>query len=69
MSAAEAQRLLGAPLNPQPPADALVAVQTPVTLGSLQSGRFAVLQGLQSSDRLVLGNLAQLRSGMAVTRR
>lgn len=69
VSAAEAQRLLGAPLNPQPPADALVAVQTPVTLGSLQSGRFAVLQGLQSSDRLVLGNLAQLRSGMAVTRR
>jgi hypothetical protein len=39
-----------------------------VTLGSLQGGRFAVLKGLNSSDAVVLGNLAQLRSGMVIPR-
>jgi hypothetical protein len=43
-----------------------VALQVPVTLGSLQNGKFAVKTGLKTSDRLLLGNLAQLRSGMAV---
>ncbi len=62
----EAQRLIGAAITPRPAADALVAVQTPVTLGSLQEGRYAVIKGLKPNDRLVLGNLAQLRSGMVV---
>lgn len=68
VSPAEAQRLIGAPITPAPPAGSLVAVQTPVTLGSLQGGRFAVLKGLNSSDAVVLGNLAQLRSGMVIPR-
>lgn len=66
---AEAQRLIGAAIKPAPSANELVAVQTPVTLGSLQGGRFAVIKGLSSSDAVVLGNLAQLRSGMVIPRR
>ena len=65
----EAQRLIGAPITPAPPAGALVAVQTPVTLGSLQGGRFAVLKGLGARDAVVIGNLAQLRSGMVIPRK
>lgn len=65
----EAQRLIGAPITPAPPAGALVAVQTPVTLGSLQGGRFAVLKGLGGRDVVVIGNLAQLRSGMVIPRK
>ncbi|MCX5946850.1 MAG: efflux RND transporter periplasmic adaptor subunit [Cyanobacteria bacterium] len=66
VSAAQAQRLIGAPITPTPPGGALVAVQTPVTLGSLQGGRFAVLKGLSASDSVVVGNLAQLRSGTVI---
>ena len=66
---AEAQRLIGAAIKPAPSANDLVAVQTPVTLGSLQGGRFAVIKGLSTSDAVVLGNLAQLRSGMVIPRR
>lgn len=69
VSVAEAQRLIGAPITPTPPAGALVAVQVPVTLGSLQGGRFAVLKGLRSTDAVVIGNLAQLRSGMVIPQR
>ena len=69
VTAAEAQRLIGAPITPAPPAGALVAVQIPVTLGSLQGGRFAALKGLRSGDAVVLGNLAQLRSGMVIPRK
>ena len=69
VSAAAAQRLIGAPITPSPPAGALVAVQVPVTLGSLQGGRFAVLKGLRSGDAVVMGNLAQLRSGMVIPQR
>ena len=69
VSPAEAQRLLGSAITPQPPAGALVAVQVPVTLGSLQGSRFAVLKGLAPSDAVVVGNLAQLRSGMVIPRR
>jgi membrane fusion protein, multidrug efflux system len=65
----QAQQLIGAPIRPEPPAGALVAVQTPVTLGSLQDGRYAVLKGLDANDSVVLGNLAQLRSGMVLPRR
>ena len=66
---AEAQRLIGTAIKPAPSANDLVAVQTPVTLGSLQGGRFAVIKGLSTSDAVVLGNLAQLRSGMVIPRR
>ncbi|MEN9878431.1 MAG: hypothetical protein RLZZ158_1470 [Cyanobacteriota bacterium] len=66
VSAAEARQQLGRPLDPPPPSGSLVALQVPVTLGSLQNGKFAVKAGLKASDRLLLGNLAQLRSGMAV---
>jgi RND family efflux transporter MFP subunit len=69
VTVAEAQRLIGAPITPTPPAGALVAVQIPVTLGSLQGGRFAALKGLRSGDAVVLGNLAQLRSGMVIPRK
>ena len=69
VSPGEAQRLIGAPITPAPPAGALVAVQTPVTLGSLQGGRFAVLKGLGARDAVVIGNLAQLRSGMVIPRK
>jgi len=64
--AAQARQALGRALDPPPPAGSLVALQVPVTLGSLQNGKFAVKAGLKPSDRLLLGNLAQLRSGMAV---
>ena len=66
VSPAEAGRLIGQPITPPPPAGELVAVQTPVTLGALQNGHFAVSKGLSATDRLVLGNLAQLRSGMVI---
>ncbi|MCT0223587.1 efflux RND transporter periplasmic adaptor subunit [Synechococcus sp. CS-1328] len=66
LPAAEASRRLGRPLATQPPSGALVAVQVPVRVGALQQGRFALLDGLQSSDRFILGNLAQLRSGSVV---
>jgi membrane fusion protein, multidrug efflux system len=32
----------------------------------LQGGRFAVLKGLSASDSVVVGNLAQLRSGTVI---
>jgi membrane fusion protein (multidrug efflux system) len=66
---AEAQRLIGSAISPPPPAGSLVAVQTSVKLGSLQGGRFAVIQGLEPTDRVVLGNLAQLRSGLVIPQR
>lgn len=69
VTAREAQQLIGAEIRPAPAAGALVAVQTPVTLGSLQAGRYAVIKGLNANDAVVLGNLAQLRSGMVLPRR
>ncbi|MFY8149158.1 MAG: efflux RND transporter periplasmic adaptor subunit [Prochlorococcaceae cyanobacterium] len=63
---AEAVRRLGRPLPAPAPSGTLVAVQTPVQVGALQDGRYALLGGLQSSDRVILGNLAQLRSGSVV---
>ncbi|MEB3306882.1 MAG: efflux RND transporter periplasmic adaptor subunit [Cyanobacteriota bacterium] len=65
----EAQRLIGTPISPPPPPGSLVALQTPVTLGPLQEGNFAVIKGLEPRDRVVLGNLAQLRSGMVIPQR
>ena len=69
VSVVDAQRLIGHPLAATPPPGSLVAVQVPVTLGALQNGRFVVTQGLTASDRVVLGNLAQLRSGMVLPQR
>ncbi len=66
VSEIEAQRLIGQPLPTKPPSGSLLAVQIPVTLGSLQNGRYAVAKGLSVRDRVVLGNLAQLRSGMVL---
>lgn len=69
VSAAEARRSLGRPLQPEPPAGALVALQVPVTVGVPQNGLYPVSQGLTAQDRVVLGNLAQLRSGMGIRTR
>jgi hypothetical protein len=43
-----------------------VVVQVPVQLGTLQGGAYPVLSGLRPQDAVVLGNLAQLRSGLSV---
>jgi multidrug efflux pump subunit AcrA (membrane-fusion protein) len=66
VSQAQAERALGRSISPPPPAGSLVALQTQVSLGTLQQGMFPVISGISEGDRLVLGNLAALRSGMAV---
>ncbi len=66
VSPQQARARLGREIEPAPPAGSLVAVQVPVTLGTLQSGVYPVTSGLQTSDAVILGNLAQLRSGLAV---
>jgi hypothetical protein len=38
----------------------------PVELGTLENGFYPVRNGLSASDRLVLGNLAQITSGAVV---
>lgn len=68
LSPQEARQRLGREIEPPPPAGSLVAVQVPVTLGTLQAGVYPVEAGLQTSDAVILGNLAQLRSGLAVRR-
>ena len=64
--AAEAQKQLGRELKPKPAKGDLIAVQTQVGLGTLQDGRYPVLKGLDGSEKVVMGNLAQLRSGMVL---
>ena len=64
--AAKAQKQLGRELKPKPAKGDLVAVQTQVGLGTLQDGRYPVLKGLNGSEKVVMGNLAQLRSGMVL---
>jgi RND family efflux transporter MFP subunit len=64
LSPSEAERRLGRKLDPPPPPGTSVAVQVPVSLGTLQGGAFAVRSGLAPADSLIVGNLAQLRSGM-----
>jgi RND family efflux transporter MFP subunit len=63
---AEAERQLGRKLDPPVPADSRVALQVPVELGALQGGAYAVRSGLQTSDAVIVGSLAQLRSGLPV---
>ncbi len=66
VSAQEARQRLGRAIDPPPPPGAPVALQVPVTLGLLQNGAFPVKAGLQPTDSVIVGNLAQLRSGLAV---
>ena len=66
VSPQEAKRRLGRTLEPEPLANLPVAIQAPVTLGTLQGGAYPVLEGLTAADTVVVGNLAQLRSGLSV---
>jgi len=61
-----ASQQLGRKLDPPPPPGLPVALQVPVSLGTLQRGAYAVRSGLNPGDQVILGNLFQLRSGMAV---
>ena len=61
-----ASQQLGRKLDPPPPAGLPVALQVPVSLGTLQRGAYAVRSGLNAGDQVILGNLFQLRSGMPV---
>jgi membrane fusion protein, multidrug efflux system len=67
VSAEEARRRLGRPLDPPPPVGLPVALQVPVRLGMPENGAFPVLAGLGRGDVVIVGNLARLRSGMAVS--
>jgi hypothetical protein len=53
-------------LEPKPKRGELVALQVPVTLGLPQNGRYPVFKGLEPSSKVVMGSLAQLRSGMVI---
>lgn len=66
VSADEASRRLGRAIEPPPVPNLPVAVQVPVRLGTLQNGAYPVLEGLTAADTVVVGNLAQLRSGLSV---
>ena len=66
VSAEEAERRLGRAIEPKPVPGLPVAVQVPVTLGTLQDGAYPVRAGLSRADRVVVGNLAQLRSGLTI---
>jgi RND family efflux transporter MFP subunit len=66
VSAEEARRRLGRELEAAPLPNLPVALQVPVTLGTLQEGAYPVLAGLSTADTVVVGNLAQLRSGLSV---
>lgn len=61
-----ASQQLGRKLDPPPPPGLPVALQVPVTLGTLQHGAYAVRGGLNAGDQVILGNIFALRSGMAV---
>jgi RND family efflux transporter MFP subunit len=66
VSPLEAIRRLGRAMEPGALPNLPVAVQVPVRLGTLQNGAYPVLEGLSASDTVVVGNLAQLRSGLSV---
>ena len=61
-----ASQQLGRKLEPPPPPGLPVALQVPVTLGTLQGNAYAVRGGLNAGDQVILGNLFQLRSGLPV---
>ena len=48
------------------PAGTRFALQTPVTLGSIQNNRYPVLSGLSSGQMVITTNLLKLRHGMPV---
>lgn len=66
VSTEEARRRLGRAIEPEPLPSLPVAIQVPVSLGTLQNGAYPILGGITASDTLVVGNLAQLRSGLSV---
>jgi hypothetical protein len=66
VSAEEARRRLGREIDPPPVPNLPVAIQVPVRLGTLQAGAYPVLEGISGADTVVVGNLAQLRSGLSV---
>lgn len=49
------------------PATGRFALQTRVTLGRLQNGRYPVLRGLNAGDAVITSNLLNLRHGLPVT--
>lgn len=50
----------------QLPAESRFALQTRVTLGPLQDGRYPMLSGLQAGDQVISSNLISLRHGLPV---
>jgi len=66
VSVEEAKKRLGRAIEPEPLPNLPVAIQVPVTLGTLQNGAYPVKEGLTPADTVVVGNLAQLRSGLSV---
>lgn len=66
VSVDEAKKRLGRAIEPEPLPNLPVAIQVPVSLGILQNGAYPVKEGLTAADTLVVGNLAQLRSGLSV---
>lgn len=66
VSVDEARRRLGRAIEPEPLPNLPVAIQVPVSLGTLQNGAYPVLEGITAADTVVVGNLAQLRSGLSV---
>jgi RND family efflux transporter MFP subunit len=66
VSVEEAKRRLGETIEPPPLPNLPVAVQVPVRLGTLQNGAYPVLEGITAADSVVVGNLAQLRSGLSL---
>jgi len=51
------------------PADAPLALQTPVRLGPLDDGRYPVLSGVEAGSRVITSQLINLRHGLPVTLR
>ena len=66
VSVEEAKKRLGRAIEPEPLPNLPVVIQVPVSLGTLQAGAYPVLEGLTVADTVVVGNLAQLRSGLSV---
>jgi hypothetical protein len=66
VSVEEARRRLGRAIEPEPLPNLPVAIQVPVSLGTLQNGAYPVRAGITAADTVVVGNLAQLRSGLSV---
>ncbi len=66
VSVEEAKRRLGRAIDPEPIPNLPVAIQVPVALGTLENGAYPVLGGITPADTVLVGNLAQLRSGLSV---